>query len=122
MIRFLFIVFGFIPLLGFTQTIPNSFKIINNRHPENEAFYITSIEKASMEKFRLKDKEVTLMFENGFDCVMIPAKQLFLKGVSINALNYEEKFAPLFSLPVFNVLQDGHLMATYSNDPKKSKK
>lgn len=120
--RVLFIVFCFISLIGFTQTIPNSFKIINNRHSENEAFYIASITKADMEKYRLRDKEVTLRFENGFDCVMIPAKQLFLKGMNINASNYEEKFPPLFALPVFNIIPDGHLMATYMNANERPKK
>lgn len=75
-----------------------------------------------MEKYRLRDKEITLKFENGFDCVMMSAKQLFLKGVSVNAMNYEEKFAPLYTLPVFTILQDGHLMATYMNASEKPKK
>ena len=122
MIRFLFIVFGFIPLLGYSQTIPNSFKIINNRHPENEAFYITSIEKASMEKYRLKDKEVTLTFENGFDCVMLSAKELFMSGKKVNAANYEESFSSKFILPVFTVIDGGQLTARYENRGKPSKK
>jgi hypothetical protein len=117
----LLILFSLI-IKGFSQTLPNSFKIKNSNHPENEVFYIASIEKANMEKYRLKDSDITLHFENGFDCVMISAKQLFLNGVTINASNYEEKFPVHYSLPVFNVLQDGQLMAVYSNIDKKSKK
>ena len=122
MIRFLFIAFAAVPLFGLSQTIPNSFKITNNRHPENAAFYTTSIEKANMENYRLRDKEVTITFENGFDCVMLSAKELFLKGTKLNAMNYEEKFAPLVSLPVFTILQDGHLMAVYQNVSEQKKK
>ena len=111
-----------LPVVSFSQTIANSFKITNNRHPENETFYTSSILKADMEKYRLRDKEVTIKFENGFDCVMLSAKQLFLKGIKINALNYEEAFPVLFSMPVFSILQDGHLMAVYQNVSEKKKK
>ncbi len=113
MIRFLFIVFGLIPIFGFSQTLPNSFKITNSRHPENEAFYYTSIEKADMEKYRLKDKEVTLKFENGFECVLFSAKELFMNGRNINAASYEENFPKKFTLPVFNMLESGQLVAIY---------
>ncbi|HEX7413863.1 MAG TPA: hypothetical protein VF411_07430 [Bacteroidia bacterium] len=120
--RFLLLMVSFISLATLGQTIPNSFKIINNQHPESEAFYIASITKASMENYRLKDKEVTLKFDNGFNCVMLSAKDLFRSGKSINASNYQESFPINFSLPVFNILQDGHLMAKYPNVGKTSKK
>ncbi|MHB8260673.1 MAG: hypothetical protein ACYDCN_06665 [Bacteroidia bacterium] len=110
------------PIVLVGQTIPNSFKIINNNHPEKEAFYIASIEKANMENYRLKDKEVILKFDNGFECVMLSAKDLFMIGKSINAVNYQESFPINFSLPFFNILQDGHLMAKYPNKGKISKK
>lgn len=102
-----------------SKTIPNSFKIINNQHPEKETFYIVSIGKADMEKYRLKDKQVTLKFENGFECLMLSAKELFMNGSSINAASYEESFSPKFPLPVFNILESGQLMAIYPSERKK---
>lgn len=117
----LFIVFC-LSLNGFSQTIPNSFKITNNNHPENELFYVASISKADMEKYRLKNQDVTLHFENGFDCIMISAKQLFLNGININANNYPEKFPFHLSLPIFNVLESGQLMAVYNNTINKKSK
>jgi hypothetical protein len=122
MIRFLFILFGLIPLFGAAQTIPNSFKLTNNLHTEKEAFYVASIEKADMEKYRLKDKEVTLKFENGFECTLFSAKELFMNGRSINAASYEESFPRRFMLPVFTILESGQLMARYQNMGKLAKK
>jgi hypothetical protein len=116
--RSLFLLLCFMSVFGFSQTIPNSFKITNNKHPEKETFYIASIEKANMEKYRLKNKEVTLSFDNGFDCVMLSAKELFTSGENVNPTNYQESFSDRFSLPVFTVLDDGHLIAGYKNKGK----
>lgn len=74
-----------------------------------------------MEKFRLQDKEVTLKFDNGFDCIMTSAKQLFLNGNNINATSYELEFTKDYSLPNFNILESGQLMAVYTSKIKQSK-
>ena len=121
MIKKLVFAFCFVSFFASAQTIPNSFKIINNRHPEKESFYIASITKANMEKFRLQDKEVTLKFDNGFDCIMTSAKQLFLNGNNINATSYELEFTKDYSLPNFNILESGQLMAVYTSKIKQSK-
>ena len=107
------------PFFSFAQTIPGSFKIINNQHPEQESFYISSITKANMENYRLQNKEVAVHFENGFDCVFESAKALFLEGKNINATSYQESFSENFSLPVFNIVNSGALVAIY---PVKNKK
>ena len=111
-----------IPFFAFAQTIPGSFKLINNQHPEQESFYIASITKADMESYRLQSKEVTVHFENGFDCVMVSAKELFMNGKSLNAGNYSESFLANYTLPVFFILPEGGIVATYSVPDKNSKK
>ncbi len=111
--------FFFISAALSAQTMKGSFKIINNNHPENESFYITSIEKANLESYRLQNKEVTVQFENGFDCVFESAKAMFLEGKNINATSYQESFSENFSLPVFNIINSGALVAIY---PVKNKK
>lgn len=101
-----------ISYVGYAQkTVPGSFKIANNNRPENEAFYKTSIEKADMEQFRLKDKEVTLEFENGFQCVLMSAKEVFIKGGSIRPDDYQDNFPMTYSLPLFDIAQNGLIMA-----------
>ena len=104
------------------KTVPGSFKIINNNHKEQEAFYISSIEQANMENYRLKDKNVTIHFENGFDCVMISAKELFMNGKSLHAGTYPESFSATYTLPVFFILPEGGIVASYSVPDKKPKK
>ncbi|MBS1647737.1 MAG: hypothetical protein JST67_10390 [Bacteroidetes bacterium] len=109
----------FIPLfalwasLGMSQTIPKSFTIANNNHPEKEAYYIQQIEKANMENYRLKSKDVVLKFENGFTCTMLSAKTLFTNGFQVNPANYPEEFPKDFSLPSMRILDDGTLYALY---------
>ncbi|HXD93241.1 MAG TPA: hypothetical protein VNX01_08510 [Bacteroidia bacterium] len=122
MTRKLFLILQAIPFFVFAQTITGSFKLVNNRHPEQESFYISSITKADMEKYRLKDKEVTLKFENGFECVLFSAKELFMNGRNINAASYEESFPAKYSLPYFNILDSGQLMAVYESERKKQTK
>ena len=113
---------SFIPVFLTAQTIQGSFKIINNKHPESEAFYISSIEKASMESYRLQSEEVTLKFENGFECVLLSAKQVFLIGKIINVSTYLDKFSVDYSLPTFTVLESGQLIAVYPTKTKRFEK
>jgi hypothetical protein len=119
MLKKLLFSLSFIPLFVSAQTIQGSFKILNNKHPENEAFYIASIEKASMETYRLATEEVILTFENGFECELLSAKQLFLNGKSVNPNEYKSSLPMFYPLPVFEILKDGHLMAVYSKPTKK---
>jgi len=121
MTRKLFLVLHAIPFFAFAQTVPGSFKLINNQHPEQESFYIASITKADMESYRLQNKEVTVHFENGFDCVFESAKDLFLEGKQLNATSYKEKFADNFLLPNFNIVSSGNLVAIFPLKTKKYK-
>lgn len=105
----------------FSQTLTNSFKIVNNQHPEQESFYVASIEKANMESYRLQNKDVTVHFENGFDCVFMSAKTLFLKGKQINPITYQEIFLENFKIPVFNIISSGRLVAIFPINTKKYK-
>ena len=108
----LFLFLLMVGCVGYAQkTISGSFKITNNMHPENETFYLTSIGKANMEKFRLRDKEVTLEFENGFQCVLLSAKEVFIRGGSIKPDDYQDNFPMTYTLPLFNISQSGLIMA-----------
>ena len=117
--RIIIYILLFFSSIAFGQTIPGSFKLINNQHPEQESFYISSITKANMESYRLQSKEVMVHFENGFDCVFISAKTLFLDGKQLNASSYKENFTENFLLPTFNIVSSGNLVAIYSNKIKK---
>ena len=102
-------------------TFKNSFAVNKLANADNEAFYQKSIEAADMESYRLKDKRTTLVFENGFEVEMFSAKELFVKGEAINPNSYKESFAPKYELPIFNILDTGHLTARVSNKGSKFK-
>jgi hypothetical protein len=104
----------FVYLKGYSQTISNSFKITNNAHPESEAFFIKSIEKANMESYRLKSRDVSVEFENGFTCVFESAKSLYAKGIQVNPANYLEEFPKEYTLPKFKIIDAGNIYAIYT--------
>lgn len=97
------------------QTIPGSFKIINNHLPDKEAFYAASIEKANMEQFRLKDENVELSFTNGFTLVLLSAKEVFIKQGKIDPNNYSVSHPTNYTPRVFFIRPDGWLTTTGSD-------
>ena len=120
------ILFLFLLMVGFVgyaqKTLPGSFKITNNKHPENEAFYITSIEKANMEQFRLKDESVSLNFNNGFVLELFSAKDVFIKQGQIDPTSYKTSSPANLELPVFSIQQDGWITTMgYDKSDKKTK-
>lgn len=108
------------------QTLPGSFSVIGETSEVKKTFYIQSIENADMEKFRLRNEDVALHFNNGFECIMLSAKSLIIKGINVNPNLYKEKFDPMYTLPVFTIQSSGQIVAEVSKFEKipgnKSKK
>lgn len=100
------------------KTIPGSFVILNNNHPEKEDFYKKSIEAASMEQYRLRDSRVRLEFENGFELELYSAKELFINNPSLILNNYPVKHGN-DKMPVFGILSTGHLTSKVFTEQKK---
>ncbi len=100
------------------KTLANSFVLVNNKFPEKTAFFTTSISKADMEQYRLREKRVRVEFENGFELELLSAKELFVNGQNININNYPSEHGK-GQLPVFSVLQNGYLSAKVFNEQKK---
>ena len=102
-----------IGLVAQNTTVKNSIKIQNNKFPDKEEFYKSSIYKADMESYRLRDKDVILAFSEGFECVMLSARYLANKGITIDVDSYQTNFSFNFKLPVFSIAENGNLIATY---------
>lgn len=100
------------------QTIPGSFSVIGEDDQTKRSFYVQSIEKADMEKFRLKNEDVALHFQNGFECVLFSAKSLIIKGISVNPNMYPEQFQPTYTLPVFTIQPSGQIVGEVSKFQK----
>jgi hypothetical protein len=116
---FVMLMVSAITIFSQSKTIPNSYSLISNKHPEKEAFYKKSIEAADMEQYRLRNKRVMLSFDNGFELELQSAKELFLKNSQINMNNYEVALSPGSESPVFNILDSGHLTARVLTQSKK---
>jgi hypothetical protein len=108
-------------LIGQTKTIPNSFVIKNNSGKVKDGLITSAITNANMESYRLKDKDVTLHFEEGFDCMLYSAKSLFVKGISIDANSYKSDFTERYKLPIFSISASGILIAKHETFDSNSK-
>jgi hypothetical protein len=73
----------------------------------------TYISKISFENYRLRDKQVVLKFDNGFDIVLLSANRIQTMGLIDNAATYQTDFTPAFILPVFHMISDGRVSAAY---------
>ncbi len=117
-----FIVLIFYGLGTFAQptptTIAGSFQLLKNQSPEKLAFFSGAILKSNLETYRLKNKRVVLEFKNGFQCELLSAKELFLKGEKIDMNAYQENFDNTFTLPVFTVSDNGWLLAEHISTGK----
>lgn len=103
------------------QTVSGSFKIINSTNKDKESFYVSSIENAEMEVYRLKNKEVTLHFENGFDCVLMSAKELYLINDKINPSLYNDlNLMEDISSTTFFITDSGLIKAKLSQVGKRA--
>ena len=100
------------------QTIPGSFSIIGEDNQTQKTFYVQSIEKADMEKFRLRNDDVALHFQNGFECVLFSAKSLIIKGFNVDPNLYKDKFDLTYTLPVFTIQPSGQLVGEVSKFQK----
>ena len=94
-------------------TVKNSIVIINNKSPEKENYFKEAIYKANMEGYRLKETNDTLKFKEGFDCVLISARELSNKGIAIVTDSYQEHFVYNYRKPEFSITEDGQLVATF---------
>lgn len=100
------------------HTIPGSFSVVGEDDQTKKTFYVQSIENADMEKFRLRNEDVALHFQNGFECVLFSAKSLIIKGINVNPNLYSEKFAATYTLPVFTIQPSGQIVGEVSKFEK----
>ena len=99
-----------------------SFDIIDITQSEKIQFYTVSISKANLESYRLKNKRDTLEFKNGFRLVLLSAKEMFLKGISVDINLYKESKDPLVPQPLFVVFENGWLGAEIQSTGKSNSK
>jgi hypothetical protein len=91
-----------------------TFTIQNNSDKSKSSFYKTSIEKADLETYRLRDKNVILKFSEGFECVLLSAFTLKNMGASIDVDTYKTDFSEEFKMPQFSIHESGIVKVAYT--------
>lgn len=107
-------------LLMFSQkmTSPKSFKIINESSTKELNYYKSVLSKSNLENFRLKNEDVALEFDNGIKCILFSAQSLNSRGIKVDVLKYNEAFKERYTLPVFKINSEGHLLTEYKKRRK----
>ena len=109
--QILLLAFFLSSFFAFSQkTIENSFKIENTTNSTlSQQFIERALLKADLEPYRDKDKNVTLVFSNGFEVELFSAASLVSKGLLPETTNYTVKNIAK-NASVFTMLDTGHIM------------
>jgi hypothetical protein len=109
-------------IFGQNQTLPNSIILKGEIDKSKLKYFETCILNASMESFRLKETDVVIKFKEGFECVLLSVKSLYVKGILVDPSNYKLKFNSGYRLPVFSISESGNLLAEFTPVPSANSK
>ncbi len=79
----------------------------------------TFLTKANFENYRLRNDKTTLVFDNGFQIILMSATEAQQQGLIANASNYQASFPKEFKMPVFHMSDNGKIVAGYDAIGKK---
>ena len=116
---FLFICFS---ISAQNKTIPNSYIIKNLKEESLKDFFMKSIENADFEQYRLKSKSITLKFENGFDLVLLAAREIGINNSKVLVATYSDVEPEPDSLPLFFIQDTGMITGKVTTKSKKDMK
>lgn len=114
-ILFLFFLFSFI-ISAQSQSILNkkeSFLVVSNNSSHSEEYFLDALSDANMETYRLRNKDVTIVFKEGVEIVLLSATKLVNKGENLDINDYKVSFSEKFLIPIFSVSSNGGLLAEY---------
>lgn len=92
-----------------TEDIGKTYKIANEGNFPNLEDYISALNKATLDNYRLKSKGYIMNFENGLQIEILSADYLVEKGIIKNADAYPLSFAEERINAAFN-LKDGYIL------------
>ncbi len=101
------------------STIKDSFNLNNVKEKDKTEFFKKSIEASNLEGYRLRDKRVTIKFQNDFELELLSASEVSRLGIAINLNEYKSDFSSDFIMPIFNILPSGHITAGVTTTSKK---
>ncbi|MBS1623851.1 MAG: hypothetical protein JST83_07520 [Bacteroidetes bacterium] len=97
------------------KTPAQSFEcIIGSEKTLTRAAISQGITRGNYEGYRLKSQRNTLVFDNGFEVVLLSAEEAVGKGLLTSAAGYPDAFPAEFKMPVFHMTPDGRTTAAYA--------
>jgi len=114
------LVFLFVSV-GMAQTPAGSFVITENGTAQNTASYITAIENADMESYRLQNERVKLSFDNGLTFELLSANEMAAAGMNVNASEYRQENPVTYRPPVLHLIANGKIAAEYQTNTAKNR-
>lgn len=75
----------------------------------------TLVSRVNLEKYRLKDKRATLVFDNGFEIILLSANEIVPLGIIKDASAYPTVYPSGFRLPSFHLTPYGRIEMEYSS-------
>lgn len=80
--------------------------------------YKLALEKANMDNYRNKTRNQIIEFDNGLKIELFSAKELVIRGYSINVNEFTDERDPKFTFPTFHLTDTGDLLAFYKPTSK----
>ena len=113
---YLFLLLALTTTVSYSQTPSGSFNITDNGTATNVNSYVTAIENANFEPFRLSGESVYLSFTNGLTFELYSANALVDMGFSsINPANYRATNGPNYTPPTLVLESNGMIRAAYTS-------
>jgi hypothetical protein len=97
------------------QTVSGSFEIISNGTAENPSAYVTAIQHADFESYRLLGERVRLSFDNGLTFELLSVYELAGAGFTLSTSDYRSENPPGYTAPVFHLAPNGMIAAEYEH-------
>jgi hypothetical protein len=108
----IFFFFMLVSFHAFSQGKPDSYKIVSNGTVQDVKPYKDALNAADMDKYRLRDKRVTIVFETGVKVELFSASELIAMGYNVTITDFEAERAAgqqiTFALAANNYILELH--------------
>ena len=109
--------FGFFSYSQERTKSTNKYTIITNDSEFGNEYFIGALNRANLESFRLKDKDVLIEFKEGAQC-LIKAANSIEELILDKTHDYKDSYRSGFTLPIFSVATNGYILTEYKKKRK----
>lgn len=114
-----FLTFGNESVKAQKTTQRHGFAIIEKGTITNQSLLEIALMNSDMSNYRLKAERVRITFDNGAVVELFSAAEMRNLGYNINPEDFQETFPDKYELPVFQLSENGTLLAKYTKKAVK---